>query len=58
MLHWDSAGVPAAVRLHGTRDRLLPAGAARIDYPLPGAGHFMIVSHAGAISQILQKLAE
>jgi hypothetical protein len=23
-----------------------------------GAGHFMIVSHAAAISQILQKLAE
>jgi broad specificity phosphatase PhoE len=58
LLHWDSAGVPAAVRLHGTHDRLLPAGSARIDYPLPGAGHFMIVSHAGAISSVLQELDE
>jgi pimeloyl-ACP methyl ester carboxylesterase len=58
LLHWDSAGVPAATRLHGTHDRLLPAGTARIDYPLAGAGHFMIVSHAAAISQILQELAE
>jgi len=58
LLHWDSTGVPAAVRLHGTHDRLLPAGAARIDYPLPGAGHFMIVSHAWDISQILQKMTQ
>ena len=58
LLHWDSTGVPAAVRLHGTHDRLLPAGGAHIDYPLPGAGHFMIVSHAAEISRILQQLAE
>jgi hypothetical protein len=57
-LHWDSTGVPAAVRLHGTHDRLLPAGAAPIDYPLPGAGHFVIVSHASAISSVLRQLAE
>ena len=57
LLHWDSAGVPAAVRLHGTHDRLLPAGSAPIDYLLPGAGHFLIVSHAAAVSRILGQLA-
>ena len=58
LLHWDSTGVPHAVRLHGTHDRLLPAGTAPVDYPLPGAGHFMIVSHAQAISRVLWQLAE
>ena len=58
LLHWDSTGVPAAVRLHGTRDRLLPAGPAPTDYLLPGAGHFMIVSHAAQLSQLLGQLAE
>jgi pimeloyl-ACP methyl ester carboxylesterase len=45
------------VRIHGTRDRLLPAGAARIDYPVPGAGHFLIVSHATQVSEVLNALA-
>lgn len=58
LLHWDSTGVPATTRLHGTHDRLLPAGAAHIDYPLPGAGHFMIVSHAAQVSRLLNQLAE
>jgi pimeloyl-ACP methyl ester carboxylesterase len=57
LLQWDSTDVPTAVRVHGTHDRLLPAGAAHIDYPLPGAGHFMIVSHAAQISRILRDLA-
>jgi pimeloyl-ACP methyl ester carboxylesterase len=57
LLQWHSAGVPTAVRLHGTHDRLLPAGAAHIDYLLAGAGHFMIVSHATQISRILRELA-
>jgi pimeloyl-ACP methyl ester carboxylesterase len=57
LLQWDSTGVPTAVRLHGTHDRLLPAGTAYIDYPLSGAGHFMIVSHAAQISRILRDLA-
>lgn len=43
--------------LHGTRDRLLPPGAARIDYLVPGAGHFLIVSYAARVSQVLRELA-
>ena len=57
LLQWDSTGVPTATRLHGTHDRLLPAGAAPIDYLLPGAGHFMIVSHAAQVSRLLGQLA-
>ncbi|MFD1873598.1 alpha/beta hydrolase [Hymenobacter bucti] len=57
LLHWDSTGVPRAVRLHGTHDRLLPPGRSPIDYALPGAGHFMIVSHAATLSRLLGELA-
>jgi pimeloyl-ACP methyl ester carboxylesterase len=56
LLAWRGPGLPGAVRLHGTRDRLLPAGPARIEYPVPGAGHFLIVSHAPQVSQVLNAL--
>jgi len=56
LLSWRGPGLPA-VRVHGTRDRLLPAGSATIDYPVPGAGHFLIVSHAAQVSQYLNGLA-
>ncbi|QKG58577.1 alpha/beta fold hydrolase [Hymenobacter sp. BRD128] len=58
LLAWRGPGLPSAVRLHGTRDRLLPAGAARIDYLVPGAGHFLIVSHAAQVSQVLSSRLE
>lgn len=57
LLAWRGPGLPGAVRLHGTRDRLLPAGSACIDYRVPGAGHFLIVSHAARVSQVLNGLA-
>lgn len=56
LLGWQGPGLPA-VRLHGTHDRLLPAGRASIDYLVPGAGHFLIVSHAAQVSGWLNKLA-
>jgi pimeloyl-ACP methyl ester carboxylesterase len=58
LLNWDSRGVGPAIRLHGTRDRLLPApGAAPIAYRIASGGHFMIVSHAAEISRILNEIA-
>lgn len=58
LLHWDSTGVPHAVRLHGTHDRLLPSGRSPVDYAVPGAGHFMVVSHAATLSRLLHELAQ
>jgi acetyl esterase/lipase len=57
LLHWDSTGAPRAMRLHGTHDRLLPAGRSFVDYAVPGAGHFMIVSHAATLSHLLHEVA-
>jgi pimeloyl-ACP methyl ester carboxylesterase len=58
LLEWDSHGVRPAVRLHGTHDRLLPAGAGPVAHRIAGGGHFMIVSHAAEISAILNQLAD
>jgi pimeloyl-ACP methyl ester carboxylesterase len=57
LLAWRGPGLPGVVRLHGTHDRLLPASTAHIDYLVPGAGHFLIVSHAAQVSQVLNELA-
>jgi hypothetical protein len=57
LLAWRGPGSPTAVRVHGTHDRLLPAGTAHIDYLVPRAGHFLIVSHAAQVSQWLNELA-
>jgi len=57
LLGWQSTGVPTAIRVHGTHDRLLPAGSAPVEYRLPGAGHFLIVSHASQVNQVLRELA-
>lgn len=58
LLTWRGPGLATAVRLHGTHDRLLPARRARIEYPLAGAGHFGIVSHARQVSAVLQQLTQ
>ncbi|GAB3859490.1 hypothetical protein GCM10028822_36120 [Hymenobacter terrigena] len=56
LLQWPGCTSPAAIRIHGAEDRLLPAGAARSQYILPG-GHLIIISQAAAISRILNQLA-
>ncbi|MDO7873452.1 alpha/beta hydrolase [Hymenobacter sp. ASUV-10] len=58
LLQWPGvAAARPAVRLHGTRDRLLPARGVAVEYRLTRGGHFMIVSHAAEISRILNQLA-
>jgi pimeloyl-ACP methyl ester carboxylesterase len=57
-LQWPGVSTtPPAIRLHGTRDRLLPARGVAIEHRLARGGHFMIVSHAAKISRILNQLA-
>ena len=56
LLQWPGRPEVPAIRIHGTDDRLLPHGAARSQYPLPG-GHLIIISRAAEISRILAALA-
>ncbi|RYU81019.1 alpha/beta fold hydrolase [Hymenobacter persicinus] len=58
LLHWDSRGVGAAVRIHGTHDRVLPRGPAPVDHLIPGGTHFMVLSRAAELGQILNELAQ
>ena len=56
LLQWPGRPRPAAIRIHGTDDRLLPAGGAFSQYQLPG-GHLIIISRAAEISRILNSFA-
>lgn len=58
LLRWRGVPGPGpTARLHGTHDRLLPSPATGIDCLVPGAGHFLVFSHAAQISQFLNQLA-
>ena len=58
LLQWPgTAAARPAIRLHGSRDRLLPARGVPVEHCLARGGHFMIVSHAAEISRILNHLA-
>ncbi|MBD2723808.1 alpha/beta hydrolase [Hymenobacter armeniacus] len=56
LVQWPGRLGQPVVRIHGTADRLLPAGAAHSQYRLPG-GHLIIISQAREISRILNELA-
>ena len=56
LLHWKGNALHRLHHLHGADDRLIPVGNTSADIILPGAGHFMIVSHGPQISEILGNL--
>jgi len=56
LLQWPGRPTPVPIRIHGTDDRLLPAGAAFSPHQLPG-GHLIIISQAREISHLLNELA-
>ncbi len=57
LVQWPGRLGTPVIRIHGTADRLLPKGAARSQYRLPG-GHLIIVSQAAEISRILNELTD
>lgn len=56
LLHWDSTAVGRSIQILGTRDRVFPPGPAPAAHSILGGGHFMVVSHAQEISEILNEL--
>ncbi|MBF9236176.1 alpha/beta hydrolase [Hymenobacter sp. BT683] len=56
LVQWPGRPGAPVVRIHGTADRLLPAGPMHSQHRLPG-GHLIIVSQAAEISRILTRLA-
>ena len=55
LLAWPGRPVPPTSRIHGTKDRLLPAGATHSQHRLAG-GHLIVISQAREISRILNGL--
>lgn len=55
VLSWKTNGsVPDVFRIHGTRDRILPAK--QVQYTIPGGGHFMVFNRSGELTAILDHL--
>ncbi|RYE00031.1 MAG: alpha/beta hydrolase [Sphingobacteriales bacterium] len=44
------------VSIHGSKDRLIPGHNVAADFIVPGAGHFLTLTHAAAISVLLRKV--
>ncbi len=56
VVRWQPpASVPGLVHLHGTADRIFPAGHIRNFTPIPGGGHFMIVQEAPLLSRLISE---
>jgi len=53
ILRWENREKIAAVKIHGTHDRIL--GFHEASYSIENAGHFMIHTHAEEISTIIKK---
>ncbi|RPD49444.1 hypothetical protein DNI29_01175 [Hymenobacter sediminis] len=58
LLHWDSTHVGRSIQILGTHDRVFPPGPTPVEYLIRGGGHFMVLSHAKEISQILNRLEQ
>jgi pimeloyl-ACP methyl ester carboxylesterase len=57
ILNWKRNESPAAlIRIHGSRDRVLPINGFTPDYLIDDAGHFMIVNRAAEISTIMNSV--
>lgn len=56
LLTWTNKNqVPAnTVSIHGTEDRLIPLRNVTADFIIQGAGHFLTVTHAAAINELLK----
>jgi pimeloyl-ACP methyl ester carboxylesterase len=53
VLKWKNSETPNCIRIHGTKDKILPIGNMKIDHLIEDGGHFTIVSHADEITKII-----
>jgi pimeloyl-ACP methyl ester carboxylesterase len=52
IVQWKNASRSKGIRLHGTKDKILPARG-KPEFSIQDAGHFMIVTHGEELSQII-----
>jgi pimeloyl-ACP methyl ester carboxylesterase len=59
ILYWQSEiTMDKLIHIHGTADKILPLPHSINVIPVEGGGHFMIVTHAAEIDQILHNLLQ
>lgn len=59
VLRWDNQQVPEnAVRIHGTRDRVLYFRKEETEFPVKDAGHFMVYTHADEVNAALEQVLQ
>jgi hypothetical protein len=52
LFSWENTLVPNAIRIHGTKDRILPY-AGNADYPIQDGSHFIMSNRTDEIAKIL-----
>lgn len=50
---WENEEILHCIRIHGTRDRILPVDTRTVEHVIDGGGHFAIVDRADEISHVL-----
>jgi pimeloyl-ACP methyl ester carboxylesterase len=55
LLRWENKFKPTSTMVHGSKDRLLPP-TQKADRIINGGGHFMIVTHANEISDLIKNV--
>jgi len=55
ILSWRPTPVAAPVRhIHGADDHVIPVGRVKPDRVVPGAGHFLAVTHAAEVNEFIR----
>lgn len=56
IVHWKQSEKPQkVVHIHGTKDKLFPIRFIEADYALAHGNHFMVITHAHKIAEIIDK---
>lgn len=55
IVNWDNEEPVDCIRIHGTRDRILPAGSFGITHCIKDGGHMMIANKADQVSELIKR---
>jgi pimeloyl-ACP methyl ester carboxylesterase len=57
VLGWNNRTAPKPLlHLHGSRDEVFPIWLTRPTHPIRGGGHLLVMTHAGEVNDLLQRL--
>jgi hypothetical protein len=57
--HWERTSYPEGiVHIHGNKDHTIPVKHVKVDYLVEGGSHMMMITRAGEINEILEKILQ